>query len=91
MKPLIQDRISIHDRPVPVDNNWLGYWEMDLIVGKNNHGAILTLMEKSTNYLLMTKLKQGKKAKNVAKEAFRLLLPFKDLVKTYFLLSANTN
>ena len=34
---------------------------MDLIVDKDNH-ARLTMMERSTNFLLMSKLKYGKKA-----------------------------
>ena len=50
---------------------------MPKVLGKNKDGAILTLVEKSTNYLLMTKLKHGKNAKALAYELWRLLLPFK--------------
>ena len=49
---------------------------MDLIVDKDNH-AILTLVERSTNFLLMSKLKHGKKAMPLAKTVWRLLLPYK--------------
>ena len=49
---------------------------MDLIVDKDSN-AILTLTERSTNFLLMEKLKQGKKAGPVAKAVWRLLLPYK--------------
>ena len=52
-------------------------WEMDTIIGKDGKGAILTLKERSTQLLLMTKLKKGKNAKEVAKEVVCLLLPFK--------------
>ena len=73
----IPDRISIHQRPEPQDGNLEGMWEMDTIIGKDGKGAILTLKERSTQLLLMTKLKKGKNAKEVAKEVVRLLLPFK--------------
>ena len=49
---------------------------MDLIVDKDNH-AILTMIERSTNFLLMSKLKDGKKAMPLAKTVCRLLLPYK--------------
>ena len=49
---------------------------MDLIVDKNNH-AILTMIERSTNFLLMSKLKYGKKAMPLAKTVWRMLLPYK--------------
>lgn len=49
---------------------------MDLIVDKDSN-AILTLTERSTNFLLMERLKHGKKAKPVARTVWRLLLPYK--------------
>lgn len=49
---------------------------MDLIVDKDNN-AILTMIERSTNFLLMEKLRHGKKAKPLAKAVYRLLLPYK--------------
>ena len=49
---------------------------MDLIVDKDNH-AILTMIERSTNFLLMSKLKYEKKAMPLAKTVWRLLLPYK--------------
>ena len=39
--------------------------------------AILTLTERNTNFLLMEKLKHGKKAKPVARTVWKLLLPYK--------------
>ena len=72
----IRNRISIHQRPVEADGSRFGDWEMDLIVDKDSN-AILTLTERSTNFLLMEKLKQGKKAGPVAKAVWRLLLPYK--------------
>ena len=57
----IRNRVSIHERPAEADGKRFGDWEMDLIVDKDNH-AILTMIERSTNFLLMSKLKYGKKA-----------------------------
>nr|MCR5362502.1 integrase, catalytic domain protein [Bacteroidales bacterium] len=57
----IRNRVSIHERPAEADGKRFGDWEMDLIVDKDGN-AILTMIERSTNYLIMEKLKQGKKA-----------------------------
>ena len=72
----IRNRVSIHQRPAEADGKRFGDWEMDLIVDKNNH-AILTMIERSTNFLLMSKLKHGKKAMPLAKTVWRMLLPYK--------------
>ena len=72
----IRNRVSIHQRPAEADGKRFGDWEMDLIVDKNNH-AILTMIERSTNFLLMSKLKYGKKAMPLAKTVWKLLLPYK--------------
>ncbi len=72
----IRNRVSIHDRPEEADGKRFGDWEMDLIVDGNSN-AILTLVERSTNFLLMEKLRQGKKAKPLARVVRRLLLPYK--------------
>ena len=56
---------------------------MDLIIGKNERGAILTLIERSTNLLIMRKLKQGKKAEPLARTVGQLLFPYRgEAVKT---------
>lgn len=78
----IPDRISIHERPKEADGTRLGDWELDTIVGKNGNGAIVTLVERKTNYLLMKKSPKGKDAETVAKIVTDLLLPYKHLVKT---------
>lgn len=73
----MKDRVSIHEMPMEADGKRFGDWEMDTIVGKDNKGAILTLTERSTNLLLMARLKHGKNAKEAARTAWRLLLPYK--------------
>ncbi len=72
----IKNRVSIHDRPKEADGKRFGDWEMDLVVDRNQN-AILTMVERSTNFLLMAKLRHGKLAMPVAKTAWRLLLPYK--------------
>lgn len=79
----IPNRKSIHQRPEEANGKRFGDWEMDTVVGKNGKGAILTLTERSTNFILMEKLEHGKVAEHAAKAAVRLLLPYKgDGVKT---------
>ena len=77
----IADRTSIHSRPEQADGKRFGDFEMDLIVDRYNH-AILTIVERSTNMLFMTKLAHGRKAEPLAKEVRRLLLPYKKHIKT---------
>lgn len=72
----IKNRISIHERPAEADGKRFGDWEMDLIVDSNGN-AILTMIERSTNFLLMAKLREGKKSMPLAKTVWRLLLPYK--------------
>lgn len=73
----IPNRVSIHQRSPEVDGKRFGDWEMDLIVDAR-HRALLTLTEMSTNLMLIEKLKNGKKAMNVAKTVCRLLFPFRE-------------
>ena len=77
----IADRTSIHSRPEQADGKRFGDFEMDLIVDAHNH-AILTIEERSTNMLFMTKLAHGKKSEPLAKAVRRLLLPYKKYIKT---------
>lgn len=78
----IPDRVSIHQRPVEADGSRFGDWEMDTIVGKDGKGAIVTLVERSTNMLLMEKLPQGKHPEPLAKVVIRLLFPFRHTIRS---------
>ena len=71
-------RTSIHQRPKEANGKRFGDFEMDLIVDRYNH-AILTIVERSTNMLFMTKLPHGKKSEPLAKEVRRLLLPYRNV------------
>ena len=78
----IPNRTSISERPTEVDGKRFGDFEMYTIVGKGNHGAIVTLIERSTNMLFMRKLKKGKNAKELARTVIHLLSPFKEHIKS---------
>lgn len=77
----IAHRTSIHQRPAEADGTRFGDWEMDTIVDSYGH-AILTLTERSTNFILMEKLPQGRKAGPTAQAVVRMLFPYRGSVKT---------
>jgi IS30 family transposase len=80
-KVVIPDKVSIDQRGDIINNKErFGDWEIDTIIGKEGQGAILTATERKTGFLLMKKLKRGKNAKNLARELFLLLLPYKNVV-----------
>ncbi|KAA6325510.1 hypothetical protein EZS27_025291, partial [termite gut metagenome] len=79
----IKNKISIEFRPAVVDKKErCGDREIDTIMGKDGKGAILTLTERKTGFLLMEKLVSGKQALPLSKVAVRLLYPYKENVHT---------
>ena len=80
-KVVIPNKVMIDWRPEVINNRErFGDWEIDTIVGKENKGAILTLTERLTGFLIMRKLPKGKNAKALANELFYMLLPYKQAV-----------
>lgn len=77
----IAGRTSIHERPPQADGKRFGDWEMDTIVDPYGH-AILTLTERSTNFVLIEKLPQGRKAMPTAKAVIRELFPYRESIET---------
>ncbi|WP_172920090.1 IS30 family transposase, partial [Capnocytophaga canis] len=81
-KEVIKNRKPIRLRPeIVLTNEEFGHFEVDLIVGAEHKGAILTIVERKTKFLIMRKL-NGKNAKSLAKAMIYALLPYKDYVKT---------
>ena len=77
---IIKDKVSIDKRPEYINNKQsVGHWEIDTIVGKNNKGAILTIAERATAFVLIAKL-NGKNAQELAQAVVKLMAPFKDFV-----------
>ena len=77
----IAGRTSIHLRPAEADGTRFGDWEMDTIVDPYGH-AIVTLTERYTNFILMERLPQGRKAGPTARTVVRLLFPYRQSLKT---------
>jgi IS30 family transposase len=69
----IPNRVGIEERPEIVEQRKrLGDWEGDTIIGKGHCGAILTLVDRKSGYLLLGRLPK-RSAERVAQQATRLL------------------
>jgi len=74
----IKGRVSIDDRSDIVNNKErFGDWEIDLIIGKDQKGAIVTIVERTTAFFLMRKLPFGKNAGELANMVIDMMLPYK--------------
>jgi len=72
--PSIPNRVSIKERPDAVDERLeIGHWEGDLVVGKNQDGFILTLVERTSRILHAVKT-QTKRAPEVCQAVINTLL-----------------
>ena len=78
----IKNRVSIDDRPQVVDDkSRIGDWEIDTVIGKGHSGALVTIVERVTNFTV-SKQVSGKSAASVTKATIALLKPLKDVVHT---------
>lgn len=78
LRTVIKNKRSIETRPDIINTrSRFGDLEIDTIVGRNNRGAILTIIERQTGFLFMEKLPRGKNADALAASVVRLLLPYK--------------
>ena len=72
----IDDRASVVD-----DKSRIGDWEIDTVIGKGHSGALVTIVERATNFTASAQV-QSKSADNVSEATIALLRPFKDVVHT---------
>jgi IS30 family transposase len=77
----IKGRVSIDLRSDEINNKErFGDWEIDLIIGKEQKGAIVTIVERTTAFFLMKKLPFGKNANELANVVTDMMLPYKEFV-----------
>lgn len=73
----IKNRVGIDERPVIVEQkSRIGDWEGDTVIGKNHRGALVTLAERKSRYILAAKV-PGKHASGVTAAVTKLLRPHK--------------
>lgn len=78
----IPGRVSIDERPEIVDlKQRIGDWEADTIIGKNHEGALVTAVERKSQFTCI-KLVPNKKADVVANALIDMLSPFEEKVLT---------
>ena len=81
-KGKIKDRVSISQRPdIVEDKQRIGDLETDTIVGANQKGAITTIVDRASMFVKIS-IPTSKKAIDIETETLRLLIPFKDRIKT---------
>ncbi len=67
-RQIIQDRVSIDKRAKIADKKTeIGHWEIDTVIGKDHKGAILTIVDKASKFLLIKNL--GSKHADITSQA----------------------
>lgn len=78
----IRNRVSIEQRPVIVEEkSRIGDWEIDTVIGQNHKGALVTIVDRKSNFVLIKKV-DTKHADGVTAATIALLKPHNDKVFT---------
>lgn len=78
----IRNRVGIEVRPAVVDEkSRIGDWEIDTVIGKGHRGALVTLVERATQFTLVARV-PNKSAAAVTAATIKLLEPYKQALHT---------
>ena len=78
----IKNKVSIHDRPEIVDQKGrIGDWEIDLVVGRNHKGFLVTVVERVSKFTLASYV-EHKDSFSILRAVVKLLNPLKAVVHT---------
>ena len=73
----IKNRVSTEERPRIVDEEGrIGDWEIYTVIGKGHRGALVTVVERVTQFTVSVQV-AGKTAEGVTAAAIELLRPYK--------------
>jgi len=74
---LIKDRVSIEKRPKSIEKRTrIGDWEIDLVIGKNHKGALVTIVDRLSLMTLIAKV-ESKHAEPVTEATILMLNGYK--------------
>ena len=78
----IKNKTSIEERPAIVDKKeYIGDWEIDLVIGKDHKGALVTIVDRVSKLTLIAKV-ESKHADGVTAATIRLMTPYSDFSQT---------
>jgi len=78
----IRNRVGIEERPSVVDEkSRIGDWEIDTVIGKGHSGALVTIVERATQFTLVANV-PNKSAEAVTAATIQLLRPYKEALHT---------